>query len=159
MTPEKRKEYMDRLKAKNPEKWRKYYAEKAKEHYHKNKIEINERARKNPVRLFHTIKRNARYRNIAVSITKEEFVKWWYEQKQVCVYCDIPVERMAYVDKKRKLVKRLSVDRIDNEKGYENKNLALACLKCNFIKSNILSFDEMREIGQKYLKPKWLSKE
>ena len=51
---------------------------------------------------------------------------------------------------------RLTVDCIENDLGYIKGNLALACLRCNFTKSNLLSFDEMREIAQKYFKPKWL---
>jgi hypothetical protein len=39
--------------------------------------------------------------------------------------------------------------------GYVNGNICLACARCNLIKSNVLSFQEAREIGQRYVKPKW----
>lgn len=136
---------------------REYFNISAKAFYSKNKIKINERRRHNPYSLFSTIKRNAKMRGLECLITKDLFKTWWSCQDQRCVYCDIPVERLAVTDLGKKLAKRLSIDRIDNDKGYIIGNLALACLRCNFIKSNLFSFQEMREIGQKYIKPKWQS--
>jgi len=52
-------------------------------------------------------------------------------------------------------IHRLTIDRIDNKKGYIKGNICLACARCNLIKSNILSFNETREICQRYVKPKW----
>lgn len=127
----------------------------AKRHYWKNKEEINERRRKNPRSLYHAIKRNARYRNLSFDLTIEEFVEWWNSQKQECYYCEIPIERLKIIDRKKKMLKRLSIDRLDNKKGYEKGNLVLACMRCNFIKSNLLTDEEMKEIAQKYFKPKW----
>jgi len=50
---------------------------------------------------------------------------------------------------------RLTVDRIDNSLSYSGENIVLSCPRCNMIKSNYFSFEEMREIGQKYVKPRW----
>jgi len=55
-------------------------------------------------------------------------------------------------------VSRLEVDCMDNNRGYEIGNMVLACHRCNFIKLNFLTFEEMRFIGQKFLKPKWEAK-
>ena len=52
---------------------------------------------------------------------------------------------------------RLSVDCMDNLRGYEVGNMVLACGRCNFIKSDIFSYDEMMTLAQTYLKPKWLA--
>ncbi len=134
---------------------REYFNQKANEFYQKNKEVLNTRRRKNPYSLMSILKRNAKGRNIEFSLSRETFAKWWYEQEQKCVYCDIPVERLCVVNRSKKLAGRLSIDRIDNSKGYILGNLALCCMSCNFIKSNLLTFDEMKEIGQKYLKPKW----
>lgn len=134
-----------------------YYAKKSLEFYHKHKAEISARKRANPKVLYGTIKRNAYIRNLPLTLTKEEFCEWWKSQQQICVYCSIEVERLSVTDVGRKLSKRLSVDRKDNKLGYEKENIVLACLQCNFIKSNLFTFEEMREIGQKYIKPKWQS--
>ncbi len=125
--------------------------------YRLDAIGINDRRRQKPSSILATIRRNARYRNETFSLTPKSFADWYNSQEKVCCYCDIPIERLAISDKGKKLSKRLSVDRIDNDKGYEIDNIALSCLKCNFIKSNILTAQEMREIGQKYFKPKWQS--
>lgn len=126
-------------------------------YYWKDPERVNMVRRKNPYSLMSILKRNAKKRNIEFSLTRDYFAQWWNIQEQKCVYCDIPIERMSVVNKSKKLAKRLSIDRIDNDKGYVEGNLALCCLRCNFIKSNLLTFEEMREIGQKYLKPKWQS--
>jgi len=144
---------------KSVRKWQKSHREKtrilAKEYYWKNRDAVNERRRKNPNSLFHTIRRNARYRNLSFNLDKKEFIDWWNKQKQECFYCSIPVGRFAIADLGKKLAKRLSIDRLNNKEGYKISNLVLACLRCNFIKSNLLTSKEMKEIGQKYLKPKW----
>lgn len=137
------------------EKYREYYNQKAKKFYHEHREEINIRRRKNPFSLYAIIKRNAEIRKMECLITKEEFKEWWDKQEQKCVYCEIPIERLEIVDRSKKLVRRLSIDRKINEVGYLKNNLVLSCMQCNFIKSNLLTFDEMKEIGQKYLKPKW----
>jgi 5-methylcytosine-specific restriction endonuclease McrA len=134
---------------------RQYFADKARKWYQDNKIEVNIRRRKNPYSLMSILKRNAKKRNIEFALTRASFTEWWNGQEQKCVYCDIPIERLAVVDKSKKLAKRLSIDRVDNDKGYVDGNLVLCCMRCNFIKSNLLTFAEMKEIGQKYLKPKW----
>ena len=148
-----KKQYMRKYEKEHPD----YFNQKAKEFYQRNKEHINEMRRKNPKSLYSTLKRNAGIRGLELKLTKKEFIYWWIQQEQKCVYCDIPIERLAITDIKKKLSKRLSIDRKDNNRGYEKDNIVLACLRCNFIKSNLLTFDEMQEIGQKYIKPKWQS--
>lgn len=145
------KEAQRKWREKNPN----YFREKSLAYYHKNPDAVNARRRKNPYSLMSILKRNAKKRNMEFSLTRESFTKWWNEQEQKCVYCEIPIERLSIVNKSKKLAKRLSIDRIENDKGYIDGNLALCCMSCNFIKSNLLTFTEMKEIGQKYLKPKW----
>lgn len=134
-----------------------YFNMKAKEFYQRNKEIINNKRRKNPYSLLSTLKRNAHIRGLPFTLTKETFKIWWENQEQKCIYCEVPVERLIIVDKSKKLVRRLSIDRIDNSRGYEIGNLALCCMQCNFIKSNLFTFEEMKEIGIKYIKPKWQS--
>ena len=96
------------------------------------------------------------YQKKPVLISKEDFVNWYNTQEKKCAYCDIPEEDFFLLrEKYGSRAKRLTVDSKDNSLGYEIGNIVLACERCNFIKSNILSFDEMREIGQRFIKPKW----
>lgn len=48
---------------------------------------------------------------------------------------------------------------MNNELGYVEDNLVLACDTCNFTKSSVFNYEEFREIAQKYLKPKWVEKD
>ena len=42
---------------------------------------------------------------------------------------------------------RLEIDRKDNNKGYEKGNLALCCCRCNTIKSDFFTEEEMFKVG------------
>lgn len=152
---EKNKEMLTKKRKKYRKEHIEYFNKKSNDFYHKNKDKINNLRRKNPYSLMSILKRNASKRDMEFSLTREDFSKWWFSQEQKCAYCDIPLERMKVVNRSKKLARRLSVDRTNNDKGYVMGNLVLACMSCNFIKSNVFTFDEMREIAQKYLKPKW----
>ena len=133
-----------------------YCNSKAKEYYQKYKSLVEERRRKSPTLIYSRLKASATKRKIACTLTREQFIKWWGEQEQKCVYCDVTLDRLQEsISGVKQISKRLSVDRIDSSSGYKVDNLTLCCLQCNFIKSNFFSAKEMREIGQKYLKPKW----
>jgi len=92
-------------------------------------------------------------------ITRNDFVQWYGSQEKKCAYCDIPEELLNKVeDIYNDQILRLTIDCKDNELGYTLDNIVLACKRCNSIKSDNLSFDEMYEFSQKYLKPKWMEK-
>jgi len=92
-----------------------------------------------------------------VKITQRAFVEWYDPLKKICAYCDISEEDFKLIKREYgSRTKRLTIDCKDNRVGYEENNIVLACERCNQIKSNLLSFDEMREFAQKYIKPKWM---
>ena len=75
---------------------------------------------------------------------------------QVCHYCDLPKKYLkAFMQAYKSRWFRLTIDCKDNEAGYISGNLVLACDKCNSIKSNILSYEDMKFIGQTFIKPIW----
>ncbi len=90
------------------------------------------------------------------TITKEDFLEWFSNQSQECVYCGLKASELSLIDDRIiNFSRRLTVDCIDNEKGYVSGNLAISCLRCNYLKNDFLSSDEMHEIGPKYVSPKW----
>jgi len=96
------------------------------------------------------------YKRKQVHIDREDFIEWYDTQQRICVYCDILEKNLYILQEHYGSVKtRLTVDCMDNTLGYSKGNLVLACDKCNQIKNNVLSFDEMKYIGQNFLKPKW----
>jgi len=93
-----------------------------------------------------------------IDISRDDFITWYNNEPKFCVYCDVPEDRLAdFYDSYNKWSWRLSVDAKDNTIGYDVGNIVLACRRCNSLKSDILSFDEMREFAQKYIKPRWMA--
>lgn len=94
-----------------------------------------------------------------LTISRGDFIDWYNTQERKCAYCDLDESELdkikdVYNDRKSD---RLTIDCKTNSRGYSKGNLVLACKRCNTMKSDILSYEEMREIGQKYIKPKWLN--
>lgn len=122
--------------------------------------EKGKQRRDSPAGVYETLSSGTRfYTNIPITITKEDFIKWYEQEPQKCIYCDIPMDKLyllgEYYNQKHR---RLTIDRKCSEVGYAKGNLALACNLCNLVKQDVLTFDEMVEIGHKYLKPKWIKK-
>jgi hypothetical protein len=81
----------------------------------------------------------------------KEFGRWFVSQKLECIYCKITPKEIEQIKDTHILWGRcphLTIDRKDNERGYDNDNLVLACMMCNRIKSNIFTFEEMKIIGE-----------
>jgi hypothetical protein len=85
-------------------------------------------------------------RGYKLTITRQEFIDWYNSQEKICFYCK-RTHIEAQADILNRKINRLTIDRIDNDRGYEKGNLALACLRCNAIKNNYFTQDEMLKIG------------
>jgi len=100
--------------------------------------------------------RNKFYKNKPFNLERDNFLEWYALQERVCIYCEIKeIDLKRIKDCYNNKNTRLSVDCKDNNVGYQMDNLVLACYRCNSIKSNILTFDEMMYVGQNFIKPKW----
>ena len=99
-----------------------------------------------PKRIYEILKANADKRKIPVIFSVNEFISWWNSIPNICFYCDRELETAK--DFFRKEIGRLTVDRIDNNKGYALTNIAKSCWLCNRIKADIFTKDEMLEIGK-----------
>jgi len=82
--------------------------------------------------------------------TLKEFRKFWNEPHK-CTYCGISEKIFKEIKGKYSL----QVDKKNPKLGYTIDNIVWACRICNTMKSNILTYEEMIEIGLKYIKPKW----
>ena len=91
------------------------------------------------------------------NITKEDFIEWYENEPKTCAYCDIPEDKVDIFRDKYNIHARLrlTVDCKDDSIGYKLGNIVLACGLCNTLKMNVLSFDEMRDVGQRHIKSKW----
>lgn len=91
-----------------------------------------------------------------MNISRKEFIEWYDNQPRVCHYCGLREEALhsdgdMYNDK----INRLTVDCMDNNLGYVKDNLILCCGRCNSIKSDFLSYDEMKYIGRYMVAKRW----
>lgn len=113
--------------------------------------------RKTPAGIYQQIKgRNRFFGDHHFNLQQDDFVVWYQDQTKECAYCDLPESLIPFFKEKYNAWSdRFTIDCMDNARGYVISNLVLACEVCNRMKGSVLSFDEMREIGQKYIKPKW----
>jgi len=85
----------------------------------------------------HRSKNNAKKRNYEFSITKDDILSLYYRQNKKCRFCQDSI----VVPKTQKEFKNCnniaSIDRIDNNKGYNQNNIQLTCLKCNLGKQSM----------------------
>lgn len=132
-------------------------------YWSKNQVAILARGRQSFIRSpesrkYSSIKDSAKRRGWPFLITKDEFVRWWRLQEQICSYCgviDLSIEQQFHINK---ITHHFTIDRINNALPYTIENITLACWSCNSHKGSIFSHDEWREIAQKYIKPKWMAK-
>jgi len=128
--------------------------------------EYGRRYRETPEGIYSNIKsRTNYYKRIGskfykpLLLSQEEFVVWYNAEKKSCHYCEIPESELWIVQEKfDRRVSRLEVECMDNDLGYADGNIVLACHLCNFIKLHVLTSDEMYHVGQYFIKPKWEDK-
>ena len=91
-----------------------------------------------------------------ITISREEFITWYNSQSKFCTYCGISEDLLGTTnDKYNDKNMRLTIDCKDNEAGYAVGNLVLACSRCNSIKSDFFTHEEMLYIGQNFVRLKW----
>ena len=171
--PERKKEYQKEYYAKNRDRIIEQNKEWKKQDYKRDPVKYKKFAQKyrlenleyvrkynreykkiNPVGIYGTIRSCAKKRNKEFLLTKDEFVKWWNENKE-CFYCGVRIEAFAKLKDSMSLWSvRMTVDRLDNDGAYELGNIVLACRRCNSIKGDFFTWREMKEIADKYIRPK-----
>lgn len=146
---------------KSYQKHKKRKLEKAKEYREKNRDKYNkyrnEYRTKNPRGIYEVIKQGAKKRGVNFSLDKEDFVLWYNAEERICIYCkrtedDILKDKDIIQNKSG----RLTIDRLNNNRGYRLNNIGLCCRRCNTIKGNFFTQKEMEQIG-KIIKAKYES--
>lgn len=91
---------------------------------------------------------------------KDDFLRWFFTTQKICDYCGIPEETLVniYGDKGSKYCLRLEIDKKIPSKGYVVGNMVFSCRFCNVVKSDVLDYQEMKEIAEKYMVKKWKNK-
>lgn len=84
----------------------------------------------------------AKKKNIPLSLTFDDFLT--FVKIEECVYCKTKI--MWNKHRERITSTRYNLDRKDNSKGYTLENCVVCCKKCNYLKSDKFSFNEMTKI-------------
>lgn len=99
---------------------------------------------------------NAKKDGVKFTLKKESFIEWYELQAKCCTYCGIKPELFKRTnDKLLSNQVNLGIDRINPNKGYIQGNITLSCRRCNSIKNDFFTSEEMKELAQKYVIPKW----
>lgn len=163
---QKHKDKFKKLFRKNYEEHKEEYKDRAKKYYLKNKNsqEFKDKRNKNNRNfsltakgIYKTLKQNSKRHKRELKLTQEEFCDWFKKQIKECYYCNIPINKIDYLPKNPngRIVKRLTIDRVNNNLPYQINNIVLACYICNHIKSFVFNNNEMKQIAQLFIKPKW----
>lgn len=79
---------------------------------------------------------SARAKGFQSDVNQAAIRQWYSQQNGRCFYCGTQLEIARGRYKNGEQMDRISVDRIDSSKHYSRANCVLACLKCNFRKSD-----------------------
>lgn len=96
--------------------------------------------------------KRAKDRNLSHSLSYEDFKTI---KRSDCAYCGVSDLFIEYYCQVMAInTPWISIDRKDNSKGYSRDNCVPACFLCNKIKGSFFTYEEMLEIGEKYVRPK-----
>jgi hypothetical protein len=117
----------------------------------------------------HVLRQGALARGLTFTLTPELLENWWREKPDRCEYCGITTAefvrlrnfvtgytgsdyeiskfKRVFSSPKHAAISWLTLDRVDNARGYEMDNLAKSCWFCNSIKGSLLTHADMLLIG------------
>lgn len=101
-------------------------------------------------RVYRLYEINSRNRGYSFKLSMEEFVALIYLN---CFYCDAkPYNKMTNTGSSGKKIKFIlyysGLDRKDNKKGYTLDNVVPCCKRCNRIKSDLFTYEEMLKLSE-----------
>ena len=132
---------------KDKEKQKEYQKEWARRKRKKDKKygEYHRLWKKTPAGKFACMKSNAKRRGIVVSMTKEDFVKWFNDTEKKCHYCGCNI----FSNSGSKIMSNsLTIERKNNNGDYCIKNIVLACYRCNSVKSFWFDYHQMKRLSE-----------
>lgn len=98
--------------------------------------------------IFSQYKVDARKKRVPVrfALTFEEFFKLL---RKNCFYCEsAPSNKKRHRSYPGKIFYYSGLDRKDNKKGYTSSNVVPCCQRCNKIKSDLFTFEEMQALAE-----------
>jgi hypothetical protein len=115
------------------------------------------------------LRQGAKARGISFELTAETLEAWWHSVPDSCVYCGISIDEYKtlrdfilnytgdnsmikrflrfYRSPKQAAINWMTIDRIDNEIGYEIANIVKCCWFCNSLKSDFFTPEEIQKFS------------
>jgi hypothetical protein len=115
------------------------------------------------------LRQGALARGLSFALTADSLETWWHETPDRCAYCgiittefirlrdyvksytgtnyEISKFKRVFRSSKHAAISWLTLDRVDNARGYELDNLVKCCWFCNCIKGSLLTHADMLLIG------------
>jgi hypothetical protein len=122
----------------------------------------------------HILRQGALARGLTFTLTPELLENWWRETPDRCAYCGITTAQFIWLrdfvhsyngsdyeiskfkrvfkSPKHVAIRWLTLDRMDNARGYELDNLVKSCWFCNSIKGSLLSHSDTLLIASPVIK-------
>ena len=103
-----------------------------------------------PKGIYRTMKNNAKTRRLHKLedfLSLKDFADWYVCQEKKCIYCGILETDLEKHPYGRIKVKRLTIDRISNDKEYQLRNIGLCYIQCNMVKGDRFTPEQMKVIG------------
>ena len=97
--------------------------------------------RKTARRIVSEYKYRCKTRNVYFGLSEDEVYRLIFKK---CAYCKKPPRNINY----RHQIKYNGLDRKDNYKGYTKENVVTSCAVCNAVKSDLLTYSEMIQVGR-----------
>ena len=95
---------------------------------------------------FLRLKSHAKGRGVSFLLDYPSFEYWRNKQKNICSYCKRTLKEILSTGESRANI--LSVDSVDNKKGYQVDNIVLACNLCNWVKKDFFNYNDMLRLGR-----------
>lgn len=115
------------------------------------------------------LRQGAQKRGISFELTAESLESWWHGQPDACFYCGISLDEYLKIrdfilsykggnfeinkfkrffrSPKHQNIRWMTIDRINNDKGYEIENLVKSCWICNSLKNDFFDGNCMKLIA------------
>lgn len=107
---------------------------------------------------YNNIRKRSREEGMPFVLTREEFSKWFLSRNQSCEYCGVVDLLLAGIPSCGSPMIAFSIDRKNPDLPYTIDNMAACCWNCNRLKSDFFTYEEWKDIADKYVRPKWEAK-
>ena len=145
-------EYQRAYRLKHREKYREYHRLWNRSHRETRRLD-SKRYNATPKGIYNALRWGCLRRKVPFEWGMENFILWYAKQPRKCFYCGVSEKDIKKVQWTKRF-NRLTFDKIIPKDGYRENNVVLACQRCNLIKNDFFSQEEMLAIAKKYIRPK-----